>query len=86
MGRPIIASDHGGAAETVLLGEGLATGGRVVPGDTIALADAIEEALRLGPEAWQEMGARGRANAESNFSVRLMCRRTLDVYREIKGQ
>jgi glycosyltransferase involved in cell wall biosynthesis len=86
MGRPIIASDHGGAAETVLLGEGIATGWRVVPGDTIALADAIEEALRLGPEAWQEMGARGRANAESNFSVRLMCRRTLDVYREIKGQ
>lgn len=85
MGKPIIATDHGGSAETVLLGDDIATGWRVKPGDPVALADAIEEALAVGPEVWQEMGRRGRANAEANFSVKRMCRRTLDVYRELSG-
>ncbi|TNE59619.1 MAG: glycosyltransferase [Alphaproteobacteria bacterium] len=85
MGKPIIATDHGGSAETVLLGEGVATGWRVTPGDAAALADALEEALAAGPEVWQEMGRRGRANAEANFSVKQMCRKTIDVYREVAG-
>ena len=83
MGRPIIATDHGGASETVLLGQDIATGWRVTPGDASAMAAALQEALNLSPEMRAEMGRRGRANAEANFSVRSMCRKTLDVYREI---
>ncbi|TNE36677.1 MAG: glycosyltransferase [Alphaproteobacteria bacterium] len=85
MGKPIIATDHGGSAETVLLGSDIATGWRVKPGDAVALADALEEALGAGPEVWQEMGRRGRANAEANFSVKQMCRKTIEVYRELAG-
>jgi glycosyltransferase involved in cell wall biosynthesis len=58
MGRPVIATDHGGARETVTPGQ---TGWRVPPGDAAALAGAIAEALALDPAASHAHGARGRA-------------------------
>jgi glycosyltransferase involved in cell wall biosynthesis len=48
MGRPVIASDLGGPAETVEQG---VTGWRVPPGDASALASAIEQVLGLGAGA-----------------------------------
>ena len=47
MGRPVIASDHGGARETVRGGE---TGWLVRPGDAGQLAAALELALGMTPE------------------------------------
>ena len=44
MGRPVVATDHGGAQETVLPGK---TGWLVPPGDPKALTTALEEALAL---------------------------------------
>src|SRR6185369_3966945 len=44
MGRPVVATDHGGARETVAPG---VTGWLASPRDPGALADAITEALRL---------------------------------------
>ena len=81
MARPIIATDHGGARETVLdEGEGEErTGWRIAPDDPEALASALREALALTREQSRALGKRGRANA-MRFSVEAMVEATLGVY------
>jgi glycosyltransferase involved in cell wall biosynthesis len=80
MGRPVVATDHGGSRETVLPG---VTGWLVPPGDRGELARAVGEALALTPEARAEMAASARALMVRDFDTRLMCQATLDVYTEI---
>ena len=80
MGRPVVATDHGGSRETVLPG---VTGWLVPPGDRGALSKAIGEALALTPTARAEMAASARALMVRNFDTRLMCAATLAVYTEI---
>ena len=80
LGRPVIATDHGGPRETVIEGE---TGWRIPPGDPQALAEAIRHALDMTPEARQKMAERGIKNARENFTKDLMCSRTLEVYNEV---
>lgn len=84
MKRIIIASDHGGAEETVNIGSNSRTGWRVKPGDASELADALETALALPEEEKQALGARGRENAKT-FSVEAMVASTLKVYRKTRG-
>ncbi|MCW5699155.1 MAG: glycosyltransferase family 4 protein, partial [Rhodospirillales bacterium] len=79
MGRPVIASDHGGARETVVPGE---TGWLTPPGDAAALAAAIKGALGLTAEQRTGMGNAAIAHVRSHFSNDVMCAKTLDVYRE----
>ncbi|MEM1343129.1 MAG: glycosyltransferase family 4 protein [Pseudomonadota bacterium] len=83
MARPVIATDHGGARETVAPGE---TGWLVPPGDADALAAALAEALALSPEARQRIGAAGRARVEGAFSLERMQQATLAVYAQATGQ
>ena len=80
MARPVIATDHGGAAETVEHG---VTGWRVPPGDAGALAAALDHALGLPPAARQAMGARARASVLAQYPAAAMQAATLDVYREL---
>ncbi len=80
MARPVIATDHGGAAETVEHG---VTGWRVPPGDAGALAAALDHALGLPPAARQAMGARARASVLAQYTAAAMQAATLDVYREL---
>jgi glycosyltransferase involved in cell wall biosynthesis len=80
MGRPIIATDHGGAKECVVAGE---TGWLVPPNDAEALADAIRRALALPPDARRELAARAVAHIAANFSKEAMCAKTLAVYDEV---
>lgn len=81
MGRPVVATNHGGAAETVLADE---TGLLVPPGDAVALADAIEAMLGLDMLAAAALGARARAHVlAAGYTTEAMCRATLDVYREL---
>jgi len=82
MGRPIVATDHGGARESVLAGE---TGWLVAPGDADALAAGIARALALDDITRAHMAERAVAHVCANFTTALMCRRTLDVYRELAG-
>lgn len=82
MARPIIATDHGGAEETVVGDGPERTGWRVEPGSAEALAAALEEALALTPEERRAMGQNGRANA-ARFSVEAMVEATLDVYDQV---
>lgn len=80
MGRPVIASDHGGARETVLPGE---SGWLVTPSDPNALAIALTEALALPTAVRTAMGARGQAHIRENFSKVRMCADTMLVYNEL---
>jgi len=80
MGRPVIATDHGGARETVLPGQ---SGLLVIPGNRTALADAISDLLARPREDLAQMGARGRAHIARNYTVERMCEQTLAVYRQL---
>ncbi len=83
MGRPVIATAHGGAQETVSPGE---TGWLVPPGDAEALAAALAQALDQDPAARLAMAKREIAHAREFFSSALMTRRTLAVYEELVPQ
>ena len=80
MGRPVVATNHGGARETVVHGS---TGWLVPPGDARALAEAVAEALKLGPEERLAHAARAIAHVRRNFDTATMAARTLDVYEEV---
>ena len=80
MGKPVIATDHGGARETVLNGE---SGVLVPPGDVTALLEALADMLARPQGELAAMGAKGRAHIVQNFSLQRMCERTLDVYRSL---
>ena len=80
MGRPVIATDHGGARETVIGGE---TGWLVPPGDPDALAQALRESLEMSVEQRERYAERAIAHVRAHFSHRRMCAQTLDVYREL---
>jgi glycosyltransferase involved in cell wall biosynthesis len=83
MGRPVIATDHGGARETVLPGE---TGWLVPPGDADALAAALAEVLDQDPATRLAMAKREIAHVREHFSSALMTYRTLSVYEELVPQ
>ena len=80
MARPVIATDHGGAAETVEDGE---TGLLVPPGDAAALAAALDRVLAFSPDERLALGARARDAVCANYTVATMQAATLDVYREL---
>jgi len=79
-GLPVIAADHGGAREVVIPGK---TGWRASPGDPKALAEALDAAMRLSPEARDAMGAAGAAHIAANFTVSGLQEATLQVYRDL---
>ena len=80
MGKPVIASDHGGARETVLPG---ISGILVPPGDAAALAETILRIGTMPPDARERMGAAGRAHIIRNFSREKMCADTIALYRSL---
>jgi glycosyltransferase involved in cell wall biosynthesis len=82
MGRPVIATDHGGARETVLAGRsGLLT----PPGNAMALAEALRDLLDRTPEELRTMGEAGRAHIGARYTVERMCAETLAVYKGLVG-
>jgi glycosyltransferase involved in cell wall biosynthesis len=83
MGRPVIATDHGAARETVAQGE---TGWLVPPGDAGALAEALREALALDAAQRDALARRVIANVRSEYTRELMCDRTLAVYAEVLAE
>lgn len=80
MGRPIIATNHGGAQETVIKNE---TGWLTTPGDSTELAKAIEEALRLNDEQRHILANRAMEHISHNFTREKMVDDTLNVYAEL---
>lgn len=80
MGRPVIASDHGGSCETVIHGK---TGWLVPPNDPDALARAIDSVLSLNAEERHALANRQMQHARTHFSKEMMCARTLGVYEDV---
>ncbi len=80
LGRPVIASDHGGARETVLPDK---TGWLVPPGDVDALLAALTKVLALDGAARGRLSDEAIANVVEHFSKQKMCAKTLEVYNEV---
>jgi glycosyltransferase involved in cell wall biosynthesis len=80
MGRPVIATDHGGSKETVLNGE---TGWLVPPNDVDAMASTLAGVLKIKGPAREILAAKAMANVRNNFSKDAMCTKTLALYDEI---
>ena len=80
MGRPIIATNHGGAMETILPGY---TGWLVPPGDADALANAMEEALNMDSEQRSFMATHAMMHVAEHFTRGRMVDETMNVYAEL---
>jgi glycosyltransferase involved in cell wall biosynthesis len=80
MGRPVIASNHGGVTETVLDGK---TGWLAPVDDPDAWAAAMAHAIDLGPGKRLEMGDVGRNRARQLYSADAMCAQTLAAYEKV---
>ncbi len=75
-GRPVVATDVGGAREAIVEGE---TGYLVSSGDESAMAEKIISLL-VAPERAQLMGQRGRQVVAQKFSCETQLRRTEELY------
>lgn len=82
MRRPVIASDLGGPAETVVHG---VTGWLATPGDVEAWRAALATALAADQDARRKMGAAARTRVLRLYSLAAMCKATFDVYRRVLG-
>ena len=80
MGRPVIATDHGGARETIVPG---VTGWLVPPRKPAALAAAIGEALSITVEERQQLAKRSIAHIAARYTRQAMCAGTIRVYEEL---
>jgi len=83
MGRPIVATDHGGAQETILRGE---TGWLVPPNDAGALAEGIRQALAMTPQQRAVLATKSMNHVAMNFTREKMCSETLNVYAELLAE
>jgi len=80
MGRPVVATAHGGSCETIEPG---ITGWLVPPRDPEALAKGIGEALLLGISERAQYARRTIAHIAGRFTRQAMCARTIEVYEEL---
>jgi len=83
MGRPVLASRHGGPLETVVPGE---TGWLFAPGDADDLAKTIETALATTQSERERMAVACIKRAREVYSRQAMCDSTLKVYAEVLEQ
>ena len=80
MGRPVIASAHGGATETVVDG---ITGWLAPPEQPQAWAGFMLQAMQLGPGRRAEMGQVGMNRTRKLYRVEAMCAATLAAYERV---
>ncbi len=86
VGRPVIATRHGGACETIIDAENAQmgkTGWLVAVNDEGELAEKIAEALELDENEYQAIAANAVFNVQNNFSSEVMCNKTLNIYQEL---
>ncbi|MGD9828334.1 MAG: glycosyltransferase family 4 protein [Hyphomicrobiaceae bacterium] len=89
MACPVIATAIGAPAETVLAAPGVGveerTGWLVPPGDAVALARALVEAMGLDGGGREALGMRARRHVAMRYSLEAMQLGTLAVYDELLG-
>lgn len=83
MGKPVIATAHGGSLETVLERQ---TGWLVRPSDPEDMARALAEALTAGKTALQSFGDKGRLRVQERFTTQAMCEQTEVLYRRLLSE
>ena len=83
MKKIVIATAHGGALETIEDGK---TGFLVPVGDPAALAKALDRVLDMPTWEKEQMEENASASVIRNFSIDQMCKKTLDVYRELDNE
>jgi glycosyltransferase involved in cell wall biosynthesis len=80
MGKPVIATAHGGSLETVIPG---VNGWLVKPSDPDSLAEAIDEALTMNDEALTQFGQNGMQRVKECFTAKSMCEKTILFYSDL---
>jgi glycosyltransferase involved in cell wall biosynthesis len=80
MGKLVIATDHGGARETIVPNE---TGYLVPPGNPTMMAEAIRFGLNRDERVVMAMADFARQHVRRHFSSAEMKAKTIDVYREL---
>ncbi|MFZ5784512.1 MAG: glycosyltransferase [Pseudomonadota bacterium] len=80
MGRPVIAEDGGGAAETLLPG---VTGWLAAAGDPAALAVALQDALSLGTERRAELARTAQEHVRGRYGLARADRRLVELYQHL---
>jgi glycosyltransferase involved in cell wall biosynthesis len=83
MGLPVVASDLGGARETI---DPDITGILVPPSDAIALAQALRTLIEMGPERRASMGAAGFQRIRALFTTQSLQSQTLALYHRIVAE
>jgi glycosyltransferase involved in cell wall biosynthesis len=83
MGKPVIATAHGGSLETVVDQE---TGWLVQPSDPVDMARALDAALSMGPTRLAAFGEKGKKRVREHFTTEAMCEQTETLYRQLLGQ
>ena len=87
MRKPVIVTELGAVAETVLapprVDEDGRTGWHVPANDPQALADAILNVIQLDPSQLAMIGAHARAHVLKNFSLENMTDATLGIYQTL---
>lgn len=79
MGKPMIATDHGGSVETVMPGK---TGWLVPPLDSKSMSLAILEAFSNFGNT-EKLGQQGRRWVLKHFTTKIMCEKVVALYSEI---
>lgn len=79
MSKPIIATNHGGAVETVQNG---ITGYLVLPNDPVDMARALRQTLTQ-PTDLPKVGEAGRAWVVQHYTVQRMCKTEWNIYEQI---
>jgi glycosyltransferase involved in cell wall biosynthesis len=76
----VIATNHGGACETVIDGK---TGWLVKPGDVDQLARLLNKLLNLSAEEKRLVTSQAKEHISNNFSLVSMCDKTIEIYNQI---
>ena len=80
MGALVAGANHGGAAETI---ENGVTGVHFIPSDAADLAKKLDFLLDMPENDKQKMRAAAAAFVRENFTIRLLCDKTIDIYKEL---
>jgi len=80
MGKPVIATNHGGACETIVDRE---TGFLTEPGNAKDLARVLGDVMAMARTDRAAIGDRARARVSSLYSTATMCDATLNIYKNL---
>jgi glycosyltransferase involved in cell wall biosynthesis len=79
-GLPVVTTRVGGTAEVVLDGE---SGYLAPPGDSQALASAMQQLMNLSEAERRALGERGREHIRANYGLHRVVERWEELYREV---